>query len=130
MRRDQQTLTQDLIDVLLELVCEQTVLLGQLDWHDPEQVTLAEKRGRIIQVHRGNVEKTIGMDDKQRDQQKANIPERSAEEIREEFERRLLRHAQALGTDELIRRVRARGADPDAVRLGLLGEAGPEGADG
>ncbi|GGY53149.1 hypothetical protein [Parvularcula lutaonensis] len=131
MRRSDHTISDDLRQGLEALVCQQAAFLACLDWQDAEQIALAEKRGRIIQVHRGNVEKTLGMDDNGQKQRNPDDPfNGDTEALKRELERRLLRHAQALGTEELLRRVRARGLTPPALGLEIFGEARPEGPEG
>lgn len=113
------------------LVVQQAAFLADLDWTDPEAIQLAEKRGRIIQVHRGNVEKTLGMDDNGQKHINPDDPfDGDVEAARRELERRLLRHADKLGREELIRRIRARGLEPPDVGLDIPSPSGPEGADG
>lgn len=120
----------DLKAGLHDLIRQQAVFLATIDWDDPEQVSLAEKRGRIIQVHRGNVEKTLGMDDRRHTPNPDDPFDGNTAALREELERRLLRHADALGQAELLRRVRARGVDPSSLGLVLPGEDGSEGTRG
>ncbi|MEM9899667.1 MAG: hypothetical protein AAF742_09855, partial [Pseudomonadota bacterium] len=111
-------LTADLQAGLTALLCEQAAHLARLDWSDPEAVALAEKRGRIIQVHRTNVEKTIGMNDHGSSSTDPNAPfDGDTEALKRELERRLLRHAEKLGKAELIRRLRARGIAPPPMDL-------------
>ncbi|MEM7739351.1 MAG: hypothetical protein AAF225_00935 [Pseudomonadota bacterium] len=114
------------------LLCEQGAFLATLDWSCPEDIVLAEKRGRIIQVHRGNIEKTLGMDsdDKQNPPDQSDSIGDDIEALRKEVERRLLRHAHALGREELLRRLRQRGFTPDELELEFPGPTGSEGADG
>ena len=113
------------------LVVQQAAFLADLDWTDPEAIQLAEKRGRIIQVHRGNVEKTLGMDDNGQTNANPDDPfGGDTEALKRELERRLLRHADKLGREELIRRIRARGLEPPALGLDVLGASGSERTDG
>ncbi|MEO1042140.1 MAG: hypothetical protein AAFX52_07600 [Pseudomonadota bacterium] len=132
----QDVATQDSDEALKQglrlLLCEQGVFLATLDWSCPEDIALAEKRGRIIQVHRGNIEKTLGMDsDNKQNKTDQNDPlGDDIEALRKEVERRLLRHAHALGREELLRRLRQRGFTPDELELEFPGSAGSEGTDG
>ncbi|MEM6746456.1 MAG: hypothetical protein AAF608_03450 [Pseudomonadota bacterium] len=112
------------------LLCEQGAFLATIDWSCPDDIALAEKRGRIIQVHRGNIEKTLGMDsDSRQDKPDQNDPfGDDVEALRKEVERRLLRHAHALGREELLRRLRQRGFTHDELELEFPGSTGSEGA--
>ena len=123
-------LVHDLRSGLLALLCEQAADLVRLDWTDAEAVGRAEKRGRILQVHRTNVEKTIGMDDNQQQHPDPNDPfDGDTEALKRELDRRLLRHAKVLGKAELLRRLRARGLTPPPMELEVPGEAGTDGTE-
>ena len=131
MRQSDHSISDDLRQGLEALVCQQAAFLAGLDWQDSEQIALAEKRGRIIQVHRGNVEKTLGMDDNGQNKRNPDDPfDGDTEALKRELERRLRRHAEALGTEELLRRVRARGLTPPTLGLELLGQVRSESAEG
>ncbi|MEM9810064.1 MAG: hypothetical protein AAF788_02460 [Pseudomonadota bacterium] len=123
---------QALKEGLVLLLCEQGAFLSRLDWSSPEDVSLAEKRGRIIQVHRGNIEKTLGMTQHEnQDQSHSNDSfGDDIDALRKEVERRLLRHADALGREELLRRLKDRGFTQDALELEFPGEARSEGTEG
>ena len=101
------------------LVAEQSAFLMGLSWNEPDQVALAERRGRIIGTHRTNVEKTVTGSDAR----EPSYTQEDTERLRRELERRLLRHVDALGREEAARRIRARGLDPADAGLGDLGEA-------
>ena len=99
---------------VLRLTCDYARTLRDLTWSDAAAVAAAEKRGRIISTHRTNVEKILSMDLNERTRHTDAEPDDGA---RRELERRLRRHASALGKDELARRLEARGlpTDPDAL---------------
>lgn len=129
MRQSTPTLADDLTAGLERLLCLQAVYLSRLNWGDPQAVALAEKRGRIIQVHRSNVEKTLGMNDHGTTHKNLDDPfDGDTEALRREVERRLLLHADRLGKDELLRRLKARGIAPPPLRVEVSGKAGPDGA--
>lgn len=128
MRQSKPTLADDLAAGLQRLLCQQAAELARINWSDPEAVALAEKRGRIIQVHRGNVEKTLGMNEHRTSSKNPDDPfDGDTEALRKELERRLLRHAERLGREELLKRIAARGLTPPPLRVEVPGEAGPKG---
>lgn len=103
------------------LLVDQAAMLSELDWTVPEQVALAEKRGRILSVHRTNIEKILSVDSKI----DHHTPDRDdTERLRQELHRRLVRHADRLGRPELARRLAERGIEPTGAWLASLGKDG------
>ena len=117
----------DLHRALTLLLIEQGAFLATLDWRDAEAVALAERRGRIIGTHRTNVEKLMPQADVSRDttDEDAPLSDEDVAALRSSLHRRLVRHADRLGREELARRLRARGLDPDEAGLEFLASLGP-----
>lgn len=131
MRQSEPTLSDDLTKGLERLLCQQALELAQIDWADPEAVARVEKRGRIIQVHRSNVEKTLGMNEQKSPSKHPDDPfDGDTDALKRELERRLLLHAERLGKEEILRRLAARGLTPPALRVEVPGKTGPEGTEG
>ncbi len=105
---------------LFTLAVETTAALIHADWTDPEEAARIEKRVRVLSVHRTTLEK-ISMDDAVG----TGFTAADTARLREELYGRLSRHADRLGIEELSRRLRARGIDPDSARVGPLGTVRP-----
>ena len=122
---------EDVSDLRLSVVCL-TRAVGaaalRADWDDPDDVSLQDRRLRILNAYGRCVERCLKMT---HDENEDLTPDQSIDidALRADLYRRLARRADTIGADELARRLERQGIDPARLRLGGVAASGPDCAE-
>lgn len=103
--------------------------LEVIDWTDADELALADRSMRILSSYGRNIEKCLTMNNSHTHEEHAVVDPAEIERLQKDIQRRLREYAERVGPEELDRRVRARGFDPDRVRMELLGTDKPDPAE-